>query len=363
MGFADCSHFISRSLIVIGLVVLALLLWRVREAFLLAFAAVLVAIIFSAAAGPVRDWCGLSRGWSLAIAIAAITLLLIGAGWLIGSAVRSQVAELRMTLPQALQNVEQRFGQLIPGDDLLGGSPPAADEGEQGQSDQGGSGFSLIDDLWTQLLSWSRTAIVTITAAILVIIAGIYLAANPDTYRRGLVKLLPKSQHRRTDETMSAIGQALRRWLLAEIVAMIIVGAVAGLGTWAIGLPAPLALGLFAGLTEFVPTVGPIIGAIPALLLAATQGGAAFLWTLALFVAIQQLESNVIAPLLEKRMVSIPPAVFLFSVLAFGLLFGILGVLLAAPLTVAAFVAIDKLYVQDVLDEKTEASASDQTSG
>lgn len=103
-----------------------------------------------------------------------------------------------------------------------------------------------------------------------------------------------------------------------------------------------------------MPTIGSIAGAVPALLLALTQGTEGFLWTLALVVAVQQLESNVIAPVVQRRMVQIPPALLLFSVVAFGMVFGTLGVVLAAPLTVVAYVAVKKLYVRETLGEPTE---------
>jgi predicted PurR-regulated permease PerM len=169
-----------------------------------------------------------------------------------------------------------------------------------------------------------------------------------------VVKLLPPSQHARANDALLASGRALRQWLLAESVAMALVGILVGVGTWLIGLPAPLALALFAAITEFVPVVGPIIGAIPAVLLATTQGSSTLLWTIVLFLAVQQVESNLITPVVERRMVSIPPALLLFSVLAMGLLFGVVGLFVAAPLTVVLFVLVNKLYVQDTLGEAAE---------
>lgn len=205
-----------------------------------------------------------------------------------------------------------------------------------------------------RIASWGMTLVDAATGLILIVIGGVFLAADPGLYRRGAVMLLPKRHHARIDDALLTCGGALRLWLVAELIAMAIVGVLAGLGTWAIGLPAPLALGLFAGLTEFVPVVGPILGAVPALLLALTQGSSAVLWTLLLFLAIQQLESNVITPLLQRRMVTIPPALLLFVVLALWLLFGALGVIFGAPLTVVGYVLVKKLYVRQTLGESTE---------
>ena len=189
-----------------------------------------------------------------------------------------------------------------------------------------------------------------LSAVILAAVGGAFIAADPRLYRRGLVKLLPRSQHARAEDALETSGRALRRWLLAQPIAMALVGVVVGFGTWLIGLPAPLALALFAALTGFVP----IIGAVPALLLALTQGGGAFPWTLLLFVAVQQVESNLIMPSLQRLMVQIPPVPLLFAVIAMGAALGSTGVILAAPMTVVAYVLVKQLYVRRTLGESTE---------
>jgi predicted PurR-regulated permease PerM len=135
---------------------------------------------------------------------------------------------------------------------------------------------------------------------------------------------------------------------------MMLVFVLTGLGLWAIGVPAALALALLAALAEFVPLVGPVVSAIPALLIALSDSWQTALGTLLLYVAIQQIESNLIMPLVQRRVVSIPPAVTLFAVVAFGLLFGSLGVLFATPLAVVVFVAVKKLWVRETLGEPAD---------
>jgi predicted PurR-regulated permease PerM len=132
---------------------------------------------------------------------------------------------------------------------------------------------------------------------------------------------------------------------------MMLVFVLTGLGLWAIGLPAALALALLAGLAEFVPLVGPIVATIPALLIALSVGLETALWTLLLYIAIQQVESNVLIPLVQRRVVELPPVVTLFAVVA--LLFGLLGVLFATPLAVVVLVAVKKLWVHATLGEPT----------
>jgi predicted PurR-regulated permease PerM len=343
-GWRGEVAFLRRVLITLGVVVLALLVWQVREALLLAFGGVVMAVLLLALASPLESRLGLSRTWSLIAVGAGLALLLAVAGLLVGSQLQAQVANLADQLPRAIQGLEQRFGVQLP-------SP--------------GEGGAPMEPSWIgtaagHLASIGGMVVNVASALVLVVVGGFFLAADPKLYRKGALKLLPANQQARAEDAMLASGEALRLWLGAQLISMAIVGVLAGLGTWALGLPSPLALGLFAGLAGFVPLIGSIAGAVPALLLALTEGGSALLWTALLFVAIQQVESNMIMPIVEKRMVSLPPAMVLFAVVAVGLLFGLPGVVLAAPVTVVAFVLVKKLYVRQTLGHPTEVPGEER---
>jgi predicted PurR-regulated permease PerM len=332
-GALSAAQVGRRALVVGGIFALALFLWQAREAILLTFAAIVVALVLSTAAAPLQKRLGLPKSWALLVA----GLLIIGAlalvFALVGAQALAQIGELGQRLPEAVRAFEARFGI-----DLVD---------EQASR-------SLGRDVLQRLSVWGPTVLGALSSLVLVVVGGAFLAADPRSYQDGLVKLFPVEQHRRVAETTEAVGGALQRWLLGQLLSMAIVGALMALGAWWIGLPAPLALGLFAALVEFVPIVGPVLGALPPLLLALSQGGDALLWTLALVLAIQQIESNLITPILQRHMLELPPALLLFSVLAFGLVFGALGVILAAPLTVVAFVAAKKLWVRETLGEATD---------
>ena len=121
---------------------------------------------------------------------------------------------------------------------------------------------------------------------------------------------------------------------------------------WRIGVPAPLALGLFAGLAQFVPILGPIVSAVPALLMAALGGVEMFAFTAGLFLLVSQLESNLITPLVQRNVASLPVVLGIFGVVGLGTLFGPLGVLFATPLTLVIYTAVTMLYRQDVLRDE-----------
>ncbi|MCC6887389.1 MAG: AI-2E family transporter [Hyphomicrobiales bacterium] len=329
--------FARRTLVVVAIVGLVLLLWQLRQVLLLTFAGVVVASILVAAADPISRFTPLPHRWALLIAALAIVLAFGLFTTLIGAQVVAQATALINELPRAIEAVEQRFGITLPGPEAL----------QRGEGARQAAGFSAQVLSW--LAAWGASVMQVVTNLILVLVIGVFFAIEPAVYRRGLAMLFPRAHHERVQETLITCGRALRLWLIGQLISMALVGALVTLGTWLIGLPGPLALGLFAAMTEFIPTLGPIIGAAPALLFAATQGLTALVWTAVLFIAIQQIESNIITPLVERRMVSIPPALFLAAVLAFGALFGVLGVILAAPLTVLAYTATNKLYVREIL--------------
>ena len=340
-GMAEDGVFARRVVIAIGMVGLALLLWYLVDVVLLFFGAVLTAVLLRATARPFERHLGLGSAWSLILGTSLLLAVISGAVWLFGSEVRVQTLKLfDSTLPDALDLLLRRLlaGELS--DDLI----------EQAEGAMPAAGQLLSGVL---VGAWSIAG--GVTAVILIIGGGLYLAAQPEVYRRGFLLLLPDDGKRaQGEETLDAMGEALKLWLLGQLMTMAFIFAVTLLGLWAIGVPGALALAVFAGLAQFVPIVGPIVAAIPALLVALVEGWETVLWVLGLYIVIQQVESNLVTPLVQRRTVSLPPALPLFAVLVFGLLFGIMGVLYATPLAVIAFVAIKKLWVRDALGEDTQ---------
>ena len=138
----------------------------------------------------------------------------------------------------------------------------------------------------------------------------------------------------------------------AQLVAMATVGALTGMGLWLIGVPQALALGIVAGLLDFIPNVGPILASVPGILAAASAGTTQALYALALYIAIQTAENNLITPIVQRRAVDLPPALTMVALLVMGLLGGVLGLLLAVPLAAVLTVAVRMAYVEDVLGDR-----------
>lgn len=319
----------ARAILLVGAL---LLLWQVFSVVLLVFASVVVAVSLQMLAAQLRRLLPIPQTAALVL-VAVLLLLVVGAGlYAFGDTVRSQVGELSQRLPQAWEALKQRLDQW--------GIAPQLREWMGGNTPEAGALAAQLGTAATSLAGLFGNAL-------LVLVGGVYFASQPGLYRRGFLALVPRHHQIRAGRALNAVDESLAQWLRGQLVAMLAVGALTGVGAALIGLPSALALGLLAGLLEFVPIVGPILAAIPALLLAATLGWSEVLWTLALFVIIQQVEGNMLMPAIMQKAVELPPAVTLFAVLAFGLLFGPLGVLLATPLAVVLMVLVQQLYLRD----------------
>ena len=338
-------QFIRRVLIVIALLAVAFLLWQLRSLVLMLFGAVVVATVFRALADAIRRRTGMRDGLAVALSIVIILGSITTLVALFGGQVSAQVNALSEALPIAWRSFEARVADLG-----LGAQLTAVIEGLRPDAGASASGIGKF------LMSVGSG----IADTLVVLFAGMFLAAQPNFYRIGAIKLVPSAKRSLVNEAMEDSERALRLWLRGQLFAMVVVGLLTGLGLWLIGVPSALALGLLAFLLEFIPFAGPIIASIPAILLALVIGPEMALWTIALYVGVQQFEGYVLQPLVQQYAVDLPPVVLLFSLLAFGMLFGVIGIILAAPLTVVSYVLVKRLYVQEALGTKTPIPGEDK---
>lgn len=322
-----------RTLIVIGTIGFALALWRISDVLLLAFAAVLFAILLRAAARPLALHTGLSDGLALGVTVFLIVCLFVGTVSLFGATISSQLSDLSSRLPSSVKVLEEQAGI----NNLF----------QQIWDQLGSSSFSIFQSLTNVVRSLVNAAADTLV----LIIASIFIAVKPSLYRRGVLLLFPKAERRQLEKTFDHIANALEQWLFGQLISMVLVGILMAIALSIIGLPSPFALALIAGVAEFIPLLGPILGGILPLIVAFGEGSTTVLWTLVVIVVIQQIESNMITPIVQRRIVSLPPALTLFAVFVFGALFGVMGLLFATPLTVVGYVAITDLYVREALGE------------
>lgn len=327
------GRFAPRVFLVAGVAVALLVLWRLAPVALIAFGGVLLAVALRVVADAIEDHTPLHRDLAFVAAVLLVASILGVVAYLIGGTLVGQLEALWTNLPQLL---EQFRGWLEAG--ALGRAALESFESVDGMaSAQRIAGFAAA----------------TMGAAgnlVVVLILGVYLAADPGVYRRGTLRLVPDAVRPRVAAALSECGRQLRKWLVGQLVAMLAIAAVTALGLWALGIPYAVALAVIAGLLEFVPFLGPIAAAVPAVLVGFSQSPETALYVALLYFVIQQLEGHLLTPLVQRWAVAMPPALAVLAVIVFGVLFGIPGVLFAVPLMVVAMVLVEKLYLEGVLD-------------
>jgi len=337
-------HIAIATVTVIAIVGVAWLIVTLAGFLMLVFAALVLAAIFDAMARWVSRVTRMSRGFALALSVLALLGLFFAVFALFGAQLTSEFDTIRDSIPPALEQVRSlldRFGLGEPADDLL----------DQGSGD--------ISKLASQAGGYALAAGNGLANFVLVFVGAIFIASDPAVYRRGVLLLMPDRAEDTVAAALDDASRGLRGWMVGQAVSSLVVAAFTWGGLALLGVPAAGGLGLIAGLLDVIPMIGPIIAGVPAVLLAFTVSPATALWTIGLFLLIQQLQGNFLQPLIQKQAVNVPPAVLLFSVLAAGLLFGFLGVLLAAPLTVVLYVLVQRIYVHTLLGKDIKVAGRD----
>ena len=325
----------------------AYMLWLLVDLLLLLFACALVSLILLTITNAVRRRTRLPFGVALALAVLGLLVLIGGAFAFFGTTLQGEFAELSTRLPGAWTSVQ---GQLR-------NSPIGAQILERAQG-LAPSGQAVVNAATTALTAVGGA----VSGLIIVLIGGLYLAAQPTLYAVGLLRLIPPRARGPAAETLDAISVSLKNWLKGQALGMLFVGLATGLGLWLVGVPAAWAIGLVAGLAEFVPYLGILVAGIPAILLGFGQGTDTGLWTIGVLIAVQQIQGNLVMPLLQNRMVDLPPAVTIFGIIAAGILFGVAGVLLATPLTIVVLVLVRRLYLEEDKHEVLASGGASSTS-
>jgi predicted PurR-regulated permease PerM len=331
--------FVRRTVFVFGVAAAMFLLWRLASVLLLLFGAVVIAAVFRTLADPIQRRTRLSEQFSLTLAVLIVLAALVACGWLFGAVLADQLQDLAGRLPQSMAELQALARTLPFGDQIAVRLADASDLAAQ------------FGGLAGKIGGYAVSVAGALTNLVLVLFAAIFLAVAPGRTRDGFALLFPRGPREAIVEALNASGSGLRLWVRGMFVDLLAVGLMTGLGASLLGLPSPFALGAIAAVANIVPFVGPVASMIPGLLVALPQGDELWLWTILMYVAVQQIEGNLIYPFIQKRAVELPPVLTLAGVLVFGVLFGPLGVVLAAPLLVVIFTLVKVLYLRNSLGE------------
>lgn len=316
---------------------IGLLLWLASSVLLLAFAAILFSVFLDGAAFGVSRWLHLRRAWALALAIVTLGSLVGGFAWGVAPRISDQADVLITRLPQAVRSVAAELRQYDWGRWVLGQVELAGREA-----------------VLQRVSGWVSTLLWVVSSLVLTIIVGIYLAAEAARYKRGTLILVPGRHRDTAAKLMAGAAHTMRWWLVGQMVAMGFTGVTTFVGLRALEVPLALTLSVLTAVLTFVPNIGAIVSAVPPALLALQDGFFSMLSVVALYVVLQTTEGYFVTPMAQRRAVHLPPALLLLTQVLMGVLFGLLGVILAAPLTAVAVTWTHMLYIDPVFS----ASAS-----
>jgi predicted PurR-regulated permease PerM len=374
---------------VIGMYIVLQLIWFANALLLTAFLGVLFGL--AVAAGVNRlERLRIPRGLGAAAIVLSFFGLLILLGLWMAPTLREQGAELRRRLPEAVDRVQEWVnrrqglmsillrppGTTPPSTGATGASaPPQAGAPAPAQTPRAGAAAqtdsatrqpgppSATETLSARLggqmggvvrylFPFLQSTLAVIGGLLLIIFLAIYIAADPELYHRGLMHLFPKPSRTRAGEILSAMATVLRKWLVTQLIAMLTIGAVTTVVLVILKVKAALALGVIAGLLEFIPTIGPTLSAIPAIGMGFLDSPEKALYVVVAYVGIQFLENHILIPILMKGGIDLPPALTISSQALATMLFGFLGLMVAVPLLAAVMVAVKMLYVEDVVGDE-----------
>jgi predicted PurR-regulated permease PerM len=316
------TGFMQRVLFVILAIALSFLAFKLMNLWLLIFGAIIFAVILRGLAEPLLRYTPLSPPFAVLIVVVAVLSVFALTFYLFGRVLADQAQTLQQQIPVAWAALQEKLQGTAIGRTIQN---HIATLGQQA-----GGMVSSLPVIAGNVLTGVADTLVAL-------IGGIILAMHPVKYRDGVVRLFPTDHHDWIRDAMNAAGQALRLWFIGQFISMVIVGTLVSIGLSIEGLPSALALGLLAGLAQFIPLVGATVSACLGLLLAGLGGWQPFLWTLLIYTAVSQSEANFITPMVQRRITEVPMVLTLFAVLGFAGLIGPMGVLYAVPMTVILY--------------------------
>lgn len=323
----------------------AYLTYEAAQVLLALLVTLLLAVVASA---PVDRLArrGLGRGAATALVVGATGFAVWLLWVLVAPTAEQQAWQFAETLPALLRDAE---GAISRSGELLG-----VEAGVDLESLPSAARDLVSQDVLVATAGFGRSLATLLSYGFVALVATVFLVVRPYPVVDGFVALFPAGRRGRVREVLGAVYGTVQRWLLGQLVAMGFIGVATAIALWLLGVPFALLLGVFSGLVSFVPFVGAFVSAVPPILLALVEDPVLALWVALAYIAIQQVESQVIQPIVMSRAVALHPAVLLFGLLLMGSLFGLVGLLLAVPLVAAVQVLVRELWVRRMDEAGTD---------
>jgi predicted PurR-regulated permease PerM len=327
---------VKRVSIVVLVIAAFLIAAYTMQLFLLVFAGILLAIVFRSAGNWLARQSRLSVNWAMGIVLAVFAALLLGMLWEFGSSFANEANEIMLKASQSLSAIQKQASQYRGLHQLLSSS---------------GGGVNLQQSATSAVSGITEAA----AAIVLVLFVGIYVSVDPRLYTNLVLKVFPQRQRRKVDDLLDEAESALKWWLLGQLIAMAVVGIIAGIGLLIVKVPMALPLAVLAALLTFVPYLGAIVSAVPAILIGFTVSSQTAMYVVLVFLVAHIAEGYVVVPMIQHRFVYLPPALILTTQFFMELLLGIVGITMATPLLVIGMVLINRLYFHQNWEEAEAA--------
>lgn len=317
---------LHKAAIWLGLAVALALVVLLIQPLLLVAAALVLASMLDGGTRLLGRVLPIGRGWRLLITCLAVAAFLSWTVYFAGSQIAGQFEALRTV-------VEAQLARLFDWASARGLLPKT------------GGGQAIANELmgsFDRLTSWVGSALGAISSIAMIIVLGLFIAAEPRLYERGLAWLLPIERRADFYATSARMGFTMRRLMFGRLIGMAVEGFGTGIALSLAGVPMAALLGLLTGLLAFLPNIGSIISGVLIILVGFSAGFDTGIWAIIIYVAVQVIDGNIIVPWVARRSVDLAPALVLGAQLLFGTLFGILGLALADPI-----IAMIKVFLEE----------------
>jgi predicted PurR-regulated permease PerM len=317
---------------IVAILVIFILIARIAfDVLLMALAGSLISVYFHGLGDMIQRKTRLRRSFAMAISIAGTLVIVAVLFWFIGAKIQTQVAELNNTLPHTIATAKAKLASTPAGQKLLDYS--AGDNSQK---------------LMATVQTFFSTSFGVIGDLYIIMFLGIFFTASPSLYKNGILTLVPADKKPVAMNVMNRVSLSLKGWLKGMMLSMVLITILITVGLSLMGIPVAMVLGLITGILEIVPNFGPLIAMIPGVLLALTISTNTAIIVALLYIVSQTIVANIVTPLIQKKMINLPPALTLISQLVMGTLSGALGIILAVPLLAILFILVDELYVKRI---------------
>jgi predicted PurR-regulated permease PerM len=319
---------------IVALLVVVILIARVAfNVLLMVLAGVLVSVYFHGLGDIIQRKTNWRRRICMIISVGGTFIILVSLFWLMGATISKQIAVLSDTLPHTINTAKAKLGETPIGQKIL---DYLSDDNS--------------DTLMTTAKSFFNTSFGVLGDIYIILFLAIFFTSNPNLYKDGMIKLVPESRKPLTQQVIDRISHALKGWLKGMMLSMVLVFILLSIGLGIMSIPVALVLALLTGLLKLIPNFGSLAAMIPGVLLALTISTNTAIIVALIYIVTQTVVSNIVTPIIQNKMINLPPALTILAQVLMGTLSGVLGIILAVPLLAIVMILVDELYVKKISD-------------